>query len=529
MTVAGIDRVFERRLATLVNSGEHGVLRGGRKGIEKESLRVTPQGRIAPTPHPAALGSALTNDHITTDYSEALLELITPAFTETWQLLQCLVDLHEFVYKHIGDELVWATSMPCALDGDESIPIAQYGRSNIGRMKHVYRRGLGLRYGRVMQAIAGVHFNYSFPERLWPVLQEAWQSHTGGQDFVDEAYFALLRNYRRHGWLILYLFGASPAVCRSFFKGRAPAKGLEELDAHTLYGPYATSLRMSDLGYRNSSQAEFSVSVNSLDDYTRDLESLVFTRSPEYARFGVVVDGEWRQLNDSVLQIENEYYSFIRPKRTARSGERPTRALRRAGVEYVELRSLDVSAFDPVGVDQNKMRFLEAFAALCLLKESPPIQRSEEHALDGNHVRVAREGRRPGLVLDLDGRPQPLAAWAAQLLDEMRGLCEILDEGDPARPYTSALEAHRLKLDDVERTASARMLRELRESGESFFNFALRMSAGHKQYFLDLHPPNPQTMAAFAAEAAESLEARRRIEAADRVSFEEFLAAWYRN
>jgi glutamate--cysteine ligase len=527
MTVARVDRVFERRLAALVNSGERGVLRGGRKGIEKESLRVTLQGRIATTPHPAALGSALTNEHVTTDYSEALLELITPAFAETWQLLQYLVDLHEFVYKHIGDELVWATSMPCALDGDESVPIAEYGPSNIGRMKHIYRRGLGLRYGRVMQAIAGVHFNYSFPERLWPVLHEAWEARAAGQDFVNEAYFALLRNYRRHGWLVLYLFGASPAVCRSFFKGRPTPRGLEELDPHTLYGPWATSLRMSDLGYRNSSQANFSVSVNSLEDYTRDLESLVFTQSPEYARLGVVVGGEWRQLNDSVLQIENEYYSFIRPKRTGRSGERPTRALRRAGVEYVEMRSLDVSAFDPVGVNQNKMRFLEAFAALCLLKESPPIQRSEEQALDGNHVRVAREGRRPGLVLDLECRPRPMSAWAAQLLDEMRGLCEILDEGDPAQPYGAALEAQRRKLDDVESTASARMLRDLRENGESFFRLALRMSQGHKQYFLDLHPPNPATMAAFSAEAEESHEAQRRIEVADRTSFAEFVAGWY--
>ncbi len=527
MTARGVDRVFERRLAAVVNSGERAALVGGRKGIEKESLRVTPEGRIATTPHPVALGSALASGHVTTDYSEALLELITPPFTETWQLLQYLVDQHEFVYKHIGDELLWATSMPCALDGDASVPIAEYGTSNIGRMKHVYRRGLGLRYGRVMQAISGVHFNYSFPERFWPVLHAAWQARSAGQAFVDEAYFALLRNYRRHGWLVLYLFGASPAVCRSFFKGRPAAKGLEELDPHTLYAPYATTLRMSDLGYRNSAQASFSVSVNSLEDYVRDLEALVYTRSPEYARLGVVVDGEWRQLSDSVLQIENEYYSFIRPKRTARSGERPTRALRRAGVEYVEMRSLDVSAFDPVGVNQNKMRFLEAFAALCVLKDSPPIQRAEEQALDGNHVTVAREGRRPGLALDLDGRPRPLAAWAAQLLDEMRGLCEILDEGDPARPYSAALEVQRRKLDDVEATASARMLRELRESGEPFFRFALRTSAAHRQYFLDLHPPNPQTMAAFSAEAEESHEAQRRLEAADRLDFGEFVAQWF--
>lgn len=527
MSAAGIDRAFERRLASLVNSGERGALRGGRKGIEKESLRVTPAGRIATTPHPAALGAALTNDRITTDYSEALLELITPAFTESWQLLQNLVDLHEFVYRHIGDELVWATSMPCALDGDASIPIAEYGSSNIGRMKHVYRRGLGLRYGRVMQAIAGVHFNYSFPERLWAPLHAAWRARAQGQAFVDEVYFALLRNYRRHGWLVLYLFGASPAVCRSFFGGRPMPQGLLELDAHTLYAPFATSLRMSDLGYRNSSQAGFSVSVNSLDDYVRDLEALIHTPSEQYRRLGVVVAGEWRQLNANVLQIENEYYSFIRPKRTARSGERPTAALRRAGVEYVEMRSLDVSAFDPVGVSQNEMRFLEAFAALCALKDSPPIQRSEEQALDGNHVRVAREGRRPGLELDRDGRAVPLVAWARQLLDELRGVCEILDEGDPARPHSAALAVQLHRLEDVEATPSARLLRELRDNRESFFRFALRTSAGHKQYFRDLHPPNPAVMATLAAEAAASHEAQRRLEQADQLSFEEFVAAWY--
>jgi glutamate--cysteine ligase len=527
MTTPRIDRAFERRLARLVNSGERGVLRGGRKGIEKESLRVTPRGRIATTPHPAALGSALTNPQVTTDYSEALLELITPAVSETWELLQYLLDLHEFTYRHIDDELLWATSMPCALDGDASIPLAEYGSSNIGRMKNVYRRGLGLRYGRVMQAISGVHFNYSFPERFWPALQLACESRSAGQAFVDESYFALLRNYRRHGWLILYLFGASPAVCRSFFKGRPVPAGLDSLDAHTLYAPYATTLRMSDLGYRNSSQANFSVSVNSLEDYTRDLESLIFTPSAEYQRLGVEVDGEWRQLNANVLQIENEYYSFIRPKRTARPGERPTRALRRAGVEYVEMRSLDVGVFDPVGVNQNKMRFLEAFAALCILKDSPPIQRAEEQDLDANHVRVAREGRRPDLALKLDGRVESLAAWAARLLDEMHGLCEILDEGDPARPYAVALAAQQAKLASPDALASARLLDELRAGGEPFFQFALRLSQSHKQYFLDLHPPNPGTLAAFAAEAAESHAAQRRIEAADRLPFARFLADWY--
>jgi len=527
MPPSRIDRGFERRLAAVVNSGERAALQGGRKGIEKESLRVTPKGRVAQTPHPSALGSALASGHVTTDYSEALVELITPAFTASWELLQYLTDLHQFVYRHLGEELLWATSMPCALDGDASIPIATYGSSNIGRMKHVYRVGLGLRYGRVMQAISGVHFNYSFPARAWPVLEAACEPRTRGQAFVDEAYFALLRNYRRHGWLILYLFGASPALCKTFFKGREVAADLEELDRNSLFAPHATSLRMSDLGYRNKSQAGVRVSVNSLEEYVRDLSRLIFTPSPEYQELGVKVRGEWRQLSANLLQIENEYYSFIRPKRTTRSGERPTRALGRAGVEYVEMRSLDVGVFDPVGVSQNEIRFLEAFAGLCVLKDSPLIERAGELELDANHLRVARQGREPGLELKDDGRRRRLADWARQLLDEMQGVCELLDEGHPQRPYAAALAVQQAKVTDVEATPSARILAELRQNEEAFFHFALRMSVQHRDYFRDLYPPNEPRLETFRQEAARSVEAQEAIEAADTLSFDEFVARWF--
>src|SRR6266480_3520195 len=184
MSRPGIDRVFERHLSALVNGGEPQILQGGRKGVEKESLRVLPHGRLAATAHPPLLGSALTSEHITTDYSEALIELVTPAFTHSWELLQYLLDLHQFVYRHLGDELLWATSMPCAIERDEDIPLAQYGSSHVGRMKTVYRNGLGLRYGRMMQAISGVHFNYSFPLPFWEAYAarraRAWRAvHLG--------------------------------------------------------------------------------------------------------------------------------------------------------------------------------------------------------------------------------------------------------------------------------------------------------------------------------------------------------------
>jgi glutamate--cysteine ligase len=524
MARSHIDRAFERRLAALVNGGEPRVLQGGRRGVEKESLRVTPEGRIAQTMHPAALGSALTAEHITTDYSEALIELVTPTFRTNWELLQYLCDQHQFVYQHLPDELLWATSMPCVIDGDASIPIAQFGPSNVGRLKTIYREGLGVRYGRVMQAISGVHFNYSFPEKLWEPWAAARESHDFSQDFMSASYFDLLRNYRRFGWIVLYFFGVSPTVCKSFLRARGVE--LPEFGKGTAWEPQATSLRMSDLGYRNRNQSGVEVSVNSLDEYVRDLTAAMTTPNPDYEKIGVRVDGQYRQLNANLLQIENEYYSFIRPKRVARSGERPTKALRRAGVEYVEVRALDVSAFDPVGVNQNKLRFLEAFLVLCLTRDSPLIDSREQAALDQNHVVVARRGRERGLTLSRDGRPFPMLDWARELMDQMQGICELLDAGDPTRPYSAALAVQAAKLDDVALTPSARLIKELRDTGESFFELALRMSRQHKNYFLELYPPNAARLAEFAGEAAESLEAQRAIDAAPRGNFEEYLAGY---
>jgi len=520
-----IDRAFERRLAALVNSREPGVLQGGLKGVEKESLRVSPEGRIEHSAHPRALGAALTHPHITTDYSEALIELVTPAFRHTWELLQYLCDLHRFVYLQLPDQLLWATSMPCRLSQDADIPVAHYGRSNVGRLKEVYRLGLGYRYGRMMQAISGVHFNYSFPAHFWPVLADSQQKHKADRDFISAGYFQLLRNYRRHGWLILYLFGNSPALCASFMQGREHA--IPELSPGTLYERYATSLRMSDLGYTNKSQAGLRISVNSIDEYIRDLTAAVSTEHPAYQKIGVKIDGQYRQLNANLLQIENEYYSYIRPKRVTRPGEHPTQALRRGGVEYVEFRALDVSAFDPVGVNQNKLRFLEAFAALCVLKQSDPIEHDEQAQLDANHALVAHRGREPGLTLNRNGRQVQLQAWARELVDSMRGICELLDQGDPQRPYGVALDQQALKIDQPEATPSARSLEELGTTGESFAQFGLRMSRLHKAYFLELYPPNAQRLAEFVAEAELSLQRQAELEASDTVNFDRFLADYF--
>lgn len=523
MVRAVIDRVFEQRLAALTNSAERGVLVGGRRGLEREGIRVTPQGRVSERPHPRALGSALCNPHVTTDYSEALLELVTPTFNDNAALAQYLADLHHFVARHLEDELLWAASMPGEIASEVEVPIARYGSSHRGRFKEVYRRGLQTRYGGLMQAIAGAHFNYSFPEKFWPHWAELLKSRQYGAEFISAHYFDLVRNYRRFGWLALYLFGVSPALCASFMQQRRDAE-LLPLGPGTLHLPYATSLRMSDLGYRNRNQTAVNVSVNALEEYLRDLNQATHTIHPPFAALGVRVAGEYRQLNANILQIENEYYSNIRPKRAPRTGESTGRALARAGVEYVEVRALDICIFEPTGVCTDEMHFMEALLALCLVRLSAPIGASEQQQLDNNHLLVARRGREPGLQLQRDGRAVSLRDWGAELIDELAGICELLDAGDPARRYQRAVARQGDKLRDQELTPAARLLRDLRRSAVSFAEYTLTLSQQHRARLFDPAGHEPAVLAGFTAEAAESITEQAVIERADRGNFDEYLA-----
>lgn len=496
------------------------------RGLEKESLRVTPDGHVAQTPHPAALGSALCHPWITTDYSEALLEFITPPHADVAGVLNCLNDIHCYTYQNIDGELLWATSMPCIVGGDASIPIAEYGSSNVGRMKHVYRRGLDWRYGRAMQAISGIHFNYSFCDEFLAVLQDVERDPRDAQTFRSDAYFALTRNFQRYGWVVPYLFGASPAICKSFTHG-------ENLDFqvfrdNTFYEPWGTSLRMSDIGYKNKAQAALGISYNGLNEYVDSLRRAITTSDPEYERIGTLVDGEWRQLNTNVLQIENEYYSFVRPKAVARSGEKPTSALRRAGVEYVEIRALDLNPFQSVGIDSEQLLFMETLMLYCLLQDSPAIDAHERGRINRNQGLVARRGRDPSLQLvRSDGRQVLLPRWIGELFDALQAPASLLDEAHQTSQYRDNLAALRVRIDEPEQTPSARMLKVMRETEEEFVQFALRISTEHQQQFLSRSLPE-ETRQRFADAARESLAEQRHLEESDTLSFEAYLEAYFR-
>lgn len=491
------------------------------RGIEKEGLRAQQDLAISQTDHPEALGHPLTHSSITTDYSEALLELITPVKNSRSDLLESLEETHKFVLKNLQDELLWAGSMPCKLAGNDSVRIAEYGDSNIGILKHVYRKGLDVRYGRIMQSIAGLHFNFSLNDEFWRSLKDSEQSSLNLQDYKSQKYFALTRNFRRYSWLLMYLFGASPALDSSFVDGKE--HNLETFDDKgTLYKLYATSLRMSDLGYNNNAQSSLNICFNTLDNFTHTLGEAVRKPYPAYETIGVKVNDEYVQLNTNILQIENEYYSPIRPKRTALSGEKPTAGLIARGVEYIEVRCLDLNPYLPLGIDEPQVAFMDAFLLYCLLEESPTLSTEDCQELERNFALVTTSGRKPNLQLSRDFDSVSMIEWGNEILDNISQVAALLDEAEEAPICLASVEREREKLLNVELCPSARVLKDMQSKQLSWLELAGQLSAEHKSA-LNAEPLAMDTNQGFTNTAKQSHQNAAAIKAADTLGFAEFL------
>lgn len=478
-------------------------LTGMRRGIEKESLRAQSDGNLALTPHPSALGSALTHPRVTTDFSEAQLELVTGVHGDIDACLKELTEIHQFVYRAIGEEILWTGSMPCCLPTDETIPIGMYGSSNVGRAKSVYRMGLGHRYGRRMQMISGIHYNWSMP------------------GLRTDDYFSLIRNFRRHSFLLLYLFGASPAVCSSFVEGRQHE--LRSLGGKSLYMPYGTSLRMGRLGYQSDAQSSIAVSYNSLEIYAASLQAAMTEPYAPYVAIGIRnPGGDYNQLATSLLQIENEFYGTIRPKRVIRPGERPLHALRERGVEYVEVRCMDLNPFLPVGIDGATMRFIDMLLLYCLLHESPPDTPEEIAALGRNQHHVASHGRDPGLKLERGGMEISVPNWGDAVLAEMEPIAQALDRTHGDGDYVRTLDIARAALHTPTCAPSARVLDAMTESHESsHVRFIMAQSLAAKSSLLS-RPWSSEQNTRFLAMTIQSIAEQKAIEAADQVPFETY-------
>ncbi len=517
---------IEHHLNLLIKNDSASLLRVGLVGIEKESLRVDRNGVIAQTDHPISLGSALTHSYITTDYSEALLEFVTPPVADTEMAIGFLEDIHRFVYPKLEDECLWPASMPCKLNGEHSIRIAEYGSSNLGIMKNVYRRGLGYRYGKMMQVIAGIHINFSMPENFWPAWQQLSGESGNLQEFANQQYFGLIRNLQRIGWLIPYLFGASPAVDRSFsHKG---VVGLKKWDEETLFGADATSLRLGDIGYTNHRENEIGIKAcyDNLSEYVKCLTRAIETPYAPYEEIGVKVNGEYRQLNANILQIENEYYSTVRPKQVARRKEKPTHALLERGVQYVEIRSLDLNPFSRHGLNIDQLRFMEVLFIYCLLGKNELIDRREREEIDINEYEVAHHGRNPGLHLRRMGESISLKQWCKEIFLGLELIAEQIDSSQGTNYYTRAISEFAPCVGNIEATISSKLLAAMRKDKVSYYELVAQLA----QQYCAVYSRNncdSEVMLQLRAEVQKSLELQDALEHDCEQDFDSFLEQYF--
>ncbi len=516
---------MNRRMARLVEDATPTVLEGRRVGLEKESLRVDAQGAIAATDHPEALGAALCHPSITTDFSEALVEMVTPPMATAAEALDHLESTHRYVAARLpAGETLWNASMPCIIDDDESIRIGQYGSSFSGRMKHIYRRGLGLRYGRRMQAIAGIHFNFSLPDSAWD-----WRlAQAGAPESSNSAYFSMMQNLMGIGWIVPYLFGASSAICRSFLDDGA-ITDLQALGDSTLVEPFGTSLRMGNIGYRYREDRKIDLTVDHrcLDAWIADVLAHVTHEHPAYATLGEFdADGQRQQLNVNRLQIENEYYGTVRPKQIPRAGEMPILALADRGIRYLELRSLDIDMFEPTGLSADTVAMLELLMLFAWLADPLPLDDVDMQRVKSNFERVAHRGRQPELTLEGPDGSLPLDVWAESIVASLQPLAEWLDDATDDTRYQHTLELQLSRISAPDTLPSARVLEGVQASG-CFSSFGAELSRRHHDHLL-AEPPRSDHARELDEAVEQSLRMRDQLEReSSDDDFETRLADWF--
>jgi glutamate--cysteine ligase len=499
------------RLESFPHSEFSSVVKGIRKGIEKESLRVNSDARLASTPHPPTLGSPLTHQWVITDFAEAQLEFITPAGTNTQTTLDIMADLHKHTYQQLDEELLWPASMPCIIDLEDDIELAHYGDSHLGKMKTLYRQGLKSRYGSMMEVIAGVHYNFSMPDKFWPVWQKLKGDRQPLQEFISECYLGLIRNFFRFNWLITYLFGASPVVDSTFWANSSSTLSLETLGTRSYCLPHATSLRMSNFGYNTREQDHLDISYNTLQEFVNGLRKATTESNPVFEKIGVKRQGKYQQLNTNTLQLENELYAPIRPKRVAKTDEKLSDALQNRGVEYVEVRSLDINPYTETGIDREQVYFLDVFLTYCLLQDSPHLSIEQHCTAKKNQNRVATSGRDLSLELLDDTTPKSIKTWGEELFEDLTDIALLLDRAEQGEKFQAALKRQYQLLTNPELTLSARMLRDMREQNLEFNELALSLAKRHRDTLLktDYSQIKPDD---FAAEVKASLQKQREIE-----------------
>ncbi|XEC94754.1 hypothetical protein AB6A23_26295 [Paenibacillus tarimensis] len=459
---------FEEMAGLFADMERSRLLRKGTWGLEKESQRVTVTGDLAMTDHP--FGDKMSNPDITTDFAESQLEMITPALPSIEEAYAYLHRIHDEIESGIGDELLWPLSMPPRLPAEEQIRIAEFNGTPEGRAKESYRQRLAERYGKKMQMISGLHYNFSFHEDLFHFLAGRLGYEADKRALTDNLYFAMARNLLRYRWLLIYLFGASPSADSTY--DSVIARELAIIDRCCPaccgkvgdYERYATSLRVSRFGYSSATQRKHTVSFNGLNEYIGDFKRL---------------------LTQGVLQKESEFYSSVRIKQLVRRDQSQLDALERKGVGYVELRIMDLNPYERAGISLQQLRFLHVFMLYCLFEQSPPITKREWRLIQDNHHIVSLFGRKPNLHLHLyQGGKVMLSEWIEEMMGKMSRIAELLDQHGGGAVFQAAVNQERAKGRNVRLLLSSLIRQEMQVNDETLLDFGIRQALRHKQRYL---------------------------------------------
>jgi len=485
------------------------------RGVERETLRINIDGSLADTVHANSLGHKLTNDSITVDFSENLLELITSPKKSIEEVLDNLKELSAFTLQNISqDEIILNTSMPL-LASEDDIKEADFGSSNSGMMKQTYRKGLSARYGKIMQIISGIHYNFSFDKEL-----VAQKSKALGLS-KSSVYFGVINNYFEYMWLLPYLFGASPICAKTSVRNKPDY--LQNLDDEFYVGEYATSLRMSDLGYTSPAQKDLNISYKDVKSYVKDLIGATAKEFPSYAKLGLYnQENERIQLNENILQIENEYYSPVRPKQIAKRCERPACALLNRGVEYMEVRVLDVDPFDSNGISKNTALFVEAMLMTCFDNDFNDYSQEKVTIAKQNLTTVAIEGRKLDLsVLKPNGEKVGLKDYALELFANIEKVAKKMGQ-----EFLDAVLSEKQKILDSTKTPSAKLIKLAKEHG--YKNVVLDISKKVSQEFRNykLSDVDNNTL---KNKVQESIEIERLLSSNDKISLAKYIAMYYQS
>lgn len=475
------------------------------RGLEKEALRVQPNGRISMQAHPAALGSALKNPVITTDFSESLTEIITGVHDNIDAMLQELADTNTFLVQHCPEsEYLWAASMPPAIDDERNIPIAQYGSSHIAQMKHWYRVGLANRYGRIMQSIAGIHYNISFnPDLFLAIAQQQNQSFNSLQSAQSYFYMKLIRQFLAQDWLLILLFSAAPIAANTSIS--QPGDFFHRYNNDISIGPHATSLRLSPLGYQNQEVHPGLIDHSSIENYAADLFHTTHTPSQYYNELPALFHPKAKQLNTNILQIDNEYYSNIRPKPKFISEQTPSLLLYQNGIEYIEIRLFDLNPYQPLGVTASQLAFTDVFCTHCLLQ--PEVTLTQDQ-IQSNRNTITKFGLDRNQTLHHEDQLKATPTVASDKLNQLLLTAQWMDQHTAQPTYTTAVLEQQQKIQDWDHFIAQRLL----EHKDDYHQHILSLSQSHHNYFQQ-RTLSPDTKNKLQAIANDSAQQQKELEA----------------